>query len=418
MQAPDAIPDDPKPQPNPGGEPSETTDSAAAAGKVILMGASVRSAAASARRGGLRIWGIDRFGDADTRELCEEFQQISGPHQIAAALRRAKTRWPDAAVVAAGDLITPPDVEVDHALGRETQPIRSRDLWAQLAAESGCRFPTTRSIADEANSPHQHQRQSIDHDRWLEKLMTGTGGLGVRWSDPNRKPQGGMTFQQQWVAGRTYGVTFIADGTEATLLGACRTITTSFGDLPFIYAGSLGPMPLQPLTQDRLRCLGQRLVKRTGYRGLFNTDVVLSGDQPPWLLEVNPRWSASMELVEHTLAPEPSDSSPATQPSLIRWHVRAQTERLDTWVRVPDPAHSSRRFKRIVYSLRKGKLCSQAIQQWCRRLNAEDQPIRCTDIPAQTDDIAIGQPIVTLTGPLTQSTIYRGLIRQVQSLVS
>ncbi|QDV62789.1 ATP-grasp domain-containing protein [Crateriforma conspicua] len=418
MQAPDAIPGDTEPPPDHRDSPAPSTDSAAVVGKVILMGASVRSAAASARRGGLRIWGIDRFGDADTRDLCEEFQQISGPDQIAAALRRAKARWPDAAVVAAGDLITPPDVEVDQGRWCEAKTIRCRDLWAQAAGVSDCRFPATRPIVDEASTAHQHRRQSVDHDRWLEKSMTGTGGLGVRWSDPNRKFQPGMTFQQQWVAGRTHGVTYIADGAEARMLGVCRTITTRFGDLPFIYAGSLGPVSLQQSTQDRLQRLGQSLVERTRYRGLFNADVVLSGDQPPWLLEVNPRWSASMELVEHTLAPEPSGSSPATQPSLIRWHVRAQSERLHTWVRVPNPNHSIHRFKRIVYSLRAGRLCSQAIQRWCRQLHAEDQSIRCTDIPAQTDDIAIGQPIVTLTGILTPQTNYRDLIRQVQSLVS
>ena len=44
---------------------------------LVLIGASVRAAAQSARRGGYRVIGIDLFGDTDTRELCDEFYLLS-----------------------------------------------------------------------------------------------------------------------------------------------------------------------------------------------------------------------------------------------------------------------------------------------------------------------------------------------------
>ena len=48
---------------------------------LVLIGASVRAAAQSARRGGYRIIGIDLFGDTDTRELCDEFYLLSPENQ-------------------------------------------------------------------------------------------------------------------------------------------------------------------------------------------------------------------------------------------------------------------------------------------------------------------------------------------------
>ena len=40
---------------------------------VVLIGASIRSAAQSAKRAGFHVIGIDHFGDIDTREACAEF---------------------------------------------------------------------------------------------------------------------------------------------------------------------------------------------------------------------------------------------------------------------------------------------------------------------------------------------------------
>ena len=40
---------------------------------VVLIGASIRSAAQSAQRAGFQVLGIDHFGDVDTRQACREF---------------------------------------------------------------------------------------------------------------------------------------------------------------------------------------------------------------------------------------------------------------------------------------------------------------------------------------------------------
>jgi predicted ATP-grasp superfamily ATP-dependent carboligase len=45
--------------------------------------------------------------------------------------------------------------------------------------------------------------------------------------------------------------------------------------------------------------LGEALARGSGLRGLFGVDFVLRGDLP-WTVEVNPRYTASMEVVEHT----------------------------------------------------------------------------------------------------------------------
>jgi predicted ATP-grasp superfamily ATP-dependent carboligase len=69
---------------------------------------------------------------------------------------------------------------------------------------------------------------------------------------------------------------------------------------PFQYAGNVGPLPATPDLASELTLLGYRLVMKTGIRGVWGVDFVLHGDRPT-VVEVNPRYPASVEVIEHGL---------------------------------------------------------------------------------------------------------------------
>jgi predicted ATP-grasp superfamily ATP-dependent carboligase len=134
----------------------------------------------------------------------------------------------------------------------------------------------------------------------LIKNRVSCGGLGIRWHCVDQTTAADQLLQQ-WVAGRSYGATMLACGDDVVLLGVCRSLFSRRGRLPFVYAGSFGPIPVSPETASTLRRLGQQIVATTNLRGLFNVDYLLDRSGDAWLLEINARWSGSSELVEQRL---------------------------------------------------------------------------------------------------------------------
>ena len=69
------------------------------------------------------------------------------------------------------------------------------------------------------------------------------------------------------------------------------------GSHGFQYAGSIGLLPISEATDKTLMMLGDVLTKQFDLSGLFGIDIILDGDQV-WTIEVNPRYTASMEICE------------------------------------------------------------------------------------------------------------------------
>jgi predicted ATP-grasp superfamily ATP-dependent carboligase len=92
----------------------------------------------------------------------------------------------------------------------------------------------------------------------------------------------------------------VAHAGQARLLGATRQLTGEgwLHAAAFHYCGSLGPLSLVAAEQDILHCLGNILAVRCGLSGLFGVDYILR-DGIPWPVEVNPRYTASVEVLEY-----------------------------------------------------------------------------------------------------------------------
>lgn len=68
--------------------------------------------------------------------------------------------------------------------------------------------------------------------------------------------------------------------------------------LPFIYRGNVASISVEKQVRDSIQMFGHQVAKQTGLLGLWQADFQLDSDGRLWLLEINPRWSASMELHE------------------------------------------------------------------------------------------------------------------------
>ncbi|HBY98599.1 MAG TPA: hypothetical protein DEP84_32415, partial [Chloroflexi bacterium] len=116
---------------------------------------------------------------------------------------------------------------------------------------------------------------------------------------------------QRRVRGAPRSVAFVANGREALVFAVTRLLSgdRNFGAPGLAYTGNLlDPAPNAGLL-DQLRRLATILTREFGLVGLNGVDFIAT-DPALTVLEVNPRYSASMELAEQALGVP-----------LFEWHV-------------------------------------------------------------------------------------------------
>jgi predicted ATP-grasp superfamily ATP-dependent carboligase len=432
---------------------------------LILLGASVRAAAQSARRAGISVIGVDLFGDTDTIAACDRFVRLEAIGDLPGLL----SSLPPAPVMQVGGLTGGHGLLADgglfageglladaanrqRVLGPSPQLGRKLGdprVLAEIARNSGLSFPCTiRTPCHPADTPRPESRQAGIAGqanatemplslRWLRKDPHQSGGLGVRWagegrnldeatpdasprtSDPEQSEilsdYGGSRIdevRQQWIAGRSYGVSFLGDGESSWMLGICRSVFCRRGRLPFVYAGSTGPTAVGQRLAESFGQLGQCLTDM-GVRGLFGADVIVDRLGRGWLLEINPRWTASSELVERSM--QRRGMIPANR-SLISIARDAFFGSLKGSLGVIDDAAGatedrSVRFKRIVYARRDLRIDTAALAPLTSMYGHDRCSIELCDLPADGSQIRSGDPILTLIATVQQASDRVGSAR-------
>lgn len=262
---------------------------------LLILGASVRAAAFSALRAGLQPWGIDLFRDTDLQAVCSTV--ALPPHGYPEALVTAARQAPPGPWMYTGGMENRPEII--------RQIARQRPLWGnRVASLRKVRSPRflARLFAS-ASIPHPAIRFQADRlfgqRRWLLKPRLGAGGAGIQfWQDGTlpRRP----VFFQEFIDGESCSAVYVGDGSRCHLLGITRQLVGEpwLHAAPFHYCGSIGPSPVGPAGKRAFRHLGEVLTKHCELRGLFGVDCLLR-DGVPWPIEVNPRYTASVEVVEY-----------------------------------------------------------------------------------------------------------------------
>ncbi len=273
---------------------------------LLILGASARAAAFSALRLGLHPNSADLFSDTDLAVVCPStrIEPADYPQGLARfAVEIAPTRW-----LYTGALENRPGL-VDrisrrHDLlgnpGETLRRVRDPLLFAEAVQDAGLVAPGARF------DPSEVPRDGS----WLVKPIASGGGQGIRpWFGGRSRP-GRSVYYQERIEGLALAGSFVGDGSGATLMGITRQFVGRPGNR-FAYRGSLGPWPVSTKIRDETERLGQTIASCFGLRGLFGVDLVLR-DGRPWPIEVNPRYTASVEVLEWALGR-----------SLLAEHLRA-----------------------------------------------------------------------------------------------
>jgi predicted ATP-grasp superfamily ATP-dependent carboligase len=253
--------------------------------RILVVAVSARMLAQLAVADGYEVIALDRFGDVDLRAVAPG----ATAHSNDALAELAAGVEADALVYGAG-FENRPDLVRRLAGGREllgTPPELLPDLrdpWAVGAAARsvGARAPETRVAGQSAGGA------------WLRKPRHSGGGRGVRpWRGGSLRP---TEVLQRRIDGMSCSAVAIGDGRAAVLLGLTEQLQLGRS---FQWMGNVAPprLPEGELAEldGQLGAVCDEVAARFGVRGAFGVDAVWDG-RCAWVLEVNPRPSASLEL--------------------------------------------------------------------------------------------------------------------------
>jgi methenyltetrahydromethanopterin cyclohydrolase len=137
-------------------------------------------------------------------------------------------------------------------------------------------------------------------DAWLVKPIQGQGGVGIkRYNASNISNQ--ACYWQKYQLGTQHSVLFLANGSDVQVIGFNTQWTiNNQEDAEFVFAGIINACRLTDQQQCQIVVWIKQLVLRFGLRGLNSLDFIQDGDDS-YVLEINPRPSASMQLYESDL---------------------------------------------------------------------------------------------------------------------
>ena len=275
--------------------------------RTLVLAVSTRAMTVAAVRGGHDVVAVDFFADRDQALVAESYAlgRDLGLPLTAAGLGEAARRVGADAVAYGANLEN--HVEVVARLGGEFEvlgnppevlrEVRDWALLRRVCEGSGIAHPVTLLHGEEA---------SAVAGRWLRKRVRSGGGHGIcRWDG---KPLDADHVLQSEVDGLPASVAFVADGRDCRILGLSEQLIgrAAFGSSEFGWCGNIHPLDLPAEESEtvtaEIRHAARELTRHFGLRGVNGMDLIVgrdpSGDLHAYVIEVNPRYSGSMELLE------------------------------------------------------------------------------------------------------------------------
>ncbi|HMF15302.1 MAG TPA: ATP-grasp domain-containing protein [Gemmataceae bacterium] len=263
---------------------------------LLIFGASTRAAAFSALRAGLTPTCADLFADADLEARCP-------------VIRVPPDQYPQVFVQVAGGELPGPWI---YTGGLEKRPAlvgviaERRPLWGIGPGELARVRPIVSEgpASTELTAPKVWRKAGIDvpPGRWLLKPLAGAGGTGIRhWFGSS--PDASLLethYLQEFIEGESRAAIYVGNGRRAWLVGVTRQLVGEvwLHAAPFHYCGSVGPLCLEVPLREAFERIGAKLIDWHRLRGLFGVDCIVRNGIP-WPVEVNPRYTASVEVLEY-----------------------------------------------------------------------------------------------------------------------
>jgi predicted ATP-grasp superfamily ATP-dependent carboligase len=290
---------------------------------LLIAAVSGRALAQAALRSGFTPLVVDFFADFDTQEAAHACRKLRG---IACGFQWA----PLARALEALTAESPsPILGLIYGSGFEDRPhllARIAKKWTLLGNDQTTverlkdpdRFFTTLDRLGVVHPATSYARPTNAGDAWLVKRKGAAGGSHIGAS--GEKSRRARIYYQERIDGRALSALFVANGSEARVLGFSEQWTAPTKRSRYRYGGAVRPARLAAAAKETMVSVAERLTPEFAIKGLASADFIVNG-QDVLLLEINPRPGATLDIFDSKAAP------------LLRLHAGAVTEG-----RLPDRA--------------------------------------------------------------------------------
>jgi predicted ATP-grasp superfamily ATP-dependent carboligase len=373
--------------------------------KILIIGMSVRAMAESAVHSGYTVEGLDAFGDLDLQDLikCYSLKRDFNIGFSATALFDASHGLSFDDVAYTSNLENHPEVVRRFArhhrvLGNSANVLVRVRHWPTLSrmiTQAGFQIPET--IYDGDNWQPNPARI------WLRKPILSGGGHDITFCHDKASPGRGFMFQE-YMPGLGCSASFFANGRECVVVGLTEQLLgrPEFGSYGFHYCGNLLPLDAaRDLSTglailDQVQEIAMLVTREFGLVGVNGMDWVLNNDQV-FLTEINPRYAASMELIEQAYGLPMFDLH-------VRAVLRGELPEFDLATRLADRPFYG---KAILYAEKDAVAVDT--YGWLER------GIR--DVPVSGESLTQGRPICTvLACEPTHDQCMASLVSQAQAI--
>lgn len=351
------------------------------AGIILIIAGSGRMLAQAAQNVGLKPLVIDLFGDLDTQSYAEAFHQIPSlaEEHITPAVDYFIKHYAVAHVIYGSGFEYYPQ-SLYYLNSRLIILGNHPDTFAKLQNKQAF-F----SVLDELNVPYPEVAFSAPEstDNWLIKPLQGQGGMGIKHYHRNDNA-GSAVYWQKFQAGTQNSVLFLADGQQVQIIGFNTQLITRLSETQeFVFSGVINSSELLNEQKSLITNWLNKLVPVFALKGLNSLDFIQSANCS-YILEINPRPSASMQLYDDDL--------------LIR-HIKASKGAFADCM----PAYKDYKGYQIVYA--EHDLIIPEQFKW---------PEWCMDLPESGSIIGAGQPVCSIIAhqKLSQQIAEQLLIKQ------
>ena len=266
---------------------------------ILIIANSGRMLAQAALDAGFKPLVIDLFADSDTQRYAADFVQVASLalDDLAPAAEHFISRY------AVKHLIYGSGFEqYSESLGY----LAERLLLVGNSVESftnvqdkQCFFSALKQL-DIPFPEVSFTAPAFNKNSWLVKPLQGQGGIGIRRYCEDET--GAPIYWQRLISGTPHSVLFLADGCDAQIVGFNRQWVdeTNHSD-HFVFSGVINSTDLLAEHKALMSQCLQKLVPLFSLKGLNSLDFIQTPDQQFFVLEINPRPSASMQLYDSDL---------------------------------------------------------------------------------------------------------------------
>jgi uncharacterized protein len=345
---------------------------------LLIAAISGRALAQSARRGGYLPLVADFFGDEDTLQAAGGHVRFVGSlargiqeHQLMQALEEVSRHHLPVGIVCGSGF------EDRTALLN-----RLAERWRLFgnAASVVARIKDPENLAALCRDaaipfPDISLKKPPAPEEWLVKRVGGAGGAHIKAAQ--LAAGDAIYYYQRKMPGTPVSALFLAGNGRAELIGFSSQWSAPAAGKPYRYGGAVRPAPLAANVRASLAASVGRLTAAASLVGLNSADFLLEDDRY-WLLEVNPRPAATLDIFE------------PPRGSLCALHIAACAGSLAAVPRDGDGAKAAA----IVYA-----------EQDIASFPALDWPDWTADRPAHGSTITAGEPLCTVyaCGPIAST---------------